>query len=338
MAKHFGKIKHFSDVPVERIFNLFDIRDIYEIPLLLKKGGVDNAFFEILKIGPKDINAKSNFKEWESFVRKTKNAKKIVKIGIVGKYTNVKDSYISILKALEHAGPYFGVRVKPEWIESTVLESKKKFDDMFKNIDGIIIPGGFGKRGIEGKINAIKYARENNIPLLGLCLGMQLSTVEFARNVCNLKGANSTEFSERTKNPVICTMEEQKAILKKEKFGGTMRLGDYKCELKKDTISWKAYGMQKYIFERHRHRYEFNNKYRKIFEEKGMVIAGVNPEKGLVEIIELKNHPFFVGTQFHPELRSRPLQPHPLFVEFVKAAIFSGKNKKVPESTQKRKS
>ena len=332
------KLSTFSNVPVEKIFNLYDIRDIYEIPPMLKKEGVDSAFFEILKIEPKDIKIKSNFKEWESFVRKAKNAKKTVNIGIVGKYTNVKDSYISILKALEHSGPYLGARVKPEWIESSILENNRRLDDVFKNIDGIIIPGGFGKRGIEGKINAIKYARENKIPLLGLCLGMQLSSVEFARNVCGLKGANSTEFAERTKNPVICTMEEQKAILKKEKFGGTMRLGDYKCGLKKDTISWKAYGMQKYIFERHRHRYEFNNKFRKIFEEKGMIIAGLNPEKDLVEIIELKNHPFFVGTQFHPELKSRPLQPHPLFVEFVKAAIVSGKNKKVPQSTQKRKS
>lgn len=322
------KLSTFSDVPVDRIFNLYDISDIYEIPLLLKKDGADKAFFEILKIEPKTLKAKSNFKEWESFVRKTKNAKKIVNIGIVGKYTNVKDSYISILKALEHAGPYLGARVKPVWIESSDLENIKKLDEAFKKIDGIIIPGGFGKRGIEGKINAIRYARENKVPLLGLCLGMQLSVAEFARNICDLKDANSTEFAERTKNPVICTMEEQKAILKGEKFGGTMRLGDYKCELKKGTISWKAYGMPRHIFERHRHRYEFNNKFRKIIEEKGMVIAGVNPEKDLVEIIELRNHPFFVGTQFHPEFKSRPLRPHPLFFEFVKAAISSSEKQK----------
>jgi len=322
------KLSTFADVPVERIFNLYDISDIYEIPLLLKKDGVDKAFFEILKIEPKNIKLKSNFKEWESFVRKTKNAKKIVNIGIVGKYTNVKDSYISILKALEHAGPYLGARVKPIWIESSSLENKKGIEEVFKNIDGIIIPGGFGKRGIEGKINAIRYARENKIPLLGLCLGMQLSVVEFARNICDLKGANSTEFVARTKNPVICTMEEQKLILKGEKYGGTMRLGDYKCELKKGTISWKTYGMPKYIFERHRHRYEFNNKFRKNIEQKGMVIAGVNPERDLVEIIELKNHPFFIGTQFHPEFKSRPLQPHPLFVEFVRSAILGLKKQK----------
>jgi CTP synthase len=315
------KLSTFSDVPVERIFNLYDIRDIYEIPLLLKKDGVDNAFFGILNIEPKNAKAKSNFQKWESFVRKIKKAEKVVRIGIVGKYTNVKDSYISILKALEHSGPYLGVRVEVEWIESSNLETKKKIDGVFKNIDGIIIPGGFGKRGIEGKINAIKYARENKIPLLGLCLGMQLSVVEFARNVCGLKGANSTEFAERTKYPVISTMEEQKLLLKKEKFGATMRLGDYKCELKKDTIAFKAYGMAKHVFERHRHRYEFNNKFKKIFEEKGMVFSGINPERDLVEIIELKNHPFFVATQFHPEFKSRPLQPHPLFFEFVKVAI-----------------
>jgi CTP synthase len=322
------KLSTYSNVPVEKIFNLYDIRDIYEIPLMLKKDGVDTAFFEILKLEPSSIKAKSNFKEWESFVRKTKSARRTVNIGIVGKYTNVKDSYISILKALEHAGPYLGARVKPEWIESSDLETTKKIGDVFKNIDGIIIPGGFGKRGIEGKINAIKYARENKIPLLGLCLGMQLSTVEFARNVCGLKGANSTEFAERTKYPVISTMEEQKSLLKKEKFGGTMRLGDYRCELKKDSISWKAYGMTKYIFERHRHRYEFNNKFRKIFEEKGMVISGTNPERGLVEIIELKNHPFFVATQFHPEFKSRPLKPHPLFFEFVKTVLQLQKKQK----------
>jgi CTP synthase len=329
------KLSVYSDVPVERIFNLYDIRDIYEIPLLLKKDGVDKAFFEMLKIKPKAIKSKSNFKEWESFVRKTKNAKKIVNIGIVGKYTNVKDSYISILKALEHSGPYLGARVEVEWIESSNLESKKNIRDVFESIDGIIIPGGFGKRGIEGKINAIKYARENKIPLLGLCLGMQLSVVEFARNVCGLKGANSTEFAERTKYPVISTMEEQKSLLKKEKFGATMRLGDYKCKLKKDTIAFKAYGMAKNVFERHRHRYEFNNKFKKIFEEKGMVFSGINPERDLVEIIELKNHPFFVATQFHPEFKSRPLQPHPLFFEFVKAAIPPAKKQKSAPGTKK---
>jgi CTP synthase len=322
------KLSVYSDVPVERIFNLYDIRDIYEIPLMLKKDGVDNAFFEILNIEPKNAKAKSNFQKWESFVRKIKKAEKVVRIGIVGKYTNVKDSYISILKALEHSGSYLGVRVEAEWIESSNLETKKKIDNVFKNIDGIIIPGGFGKRGIEGKINAIRYARENKIPLLGLCLGMQLSVVEFARNVCGLKWANSTEFAERTKYPVISTMEEQRLLLKKEKFGATMRLGDYKCELKKDTIAFKAYGMVKHVFERHRHRYEFNNKFKKIFEEKGMVFSGINPERDLVEIIELKNHPFFVATQFHPEFKSRPLQPHPLFFEFVKATILGSKKQK----------
>ncbi len=322
------KLSVYSDVPVERIFNLYDIRDIYEIPLMLKKQGIDEAFFEILKIESNNLESKSNFKEWESFVRKTKNAKKVINIGIVGKYTNVKDSYISILKALEHAGPYLGARVKPIWIESSDLEAKKKINDVFKNIDGIIIPGGFGKRGIEGKINAIKFARENKIPLLGLCLGMQLSTVEFARNVCGLKGANSTEFAERTKHPVISTMEEQKSLLKKEKFGGTMRLGDYKCELKKDSIAFKAYGMKKYILERHRHRYEFNNKFKKIIAERGMLFSGITPERNLVEIIEVKNHPFFIGAQFHPEFRSRPLMPHPLFFEFVKTALLLQKKQK----------
>ena len=314
------KVSTYSNVPVERIYNLYDLRDIYEIPLILKKEGVDESICEILNLKSKDVKQKLSLSEWENFVRKTKRAKKEIKIGIVGKYTNVHDSYISILKALEHVGPHLGVRVKVLWFESSTLDRKKNIGEMLKDIDGLIIPGGFGKRGIEGKIKAIKYARENKIPFLGLCLGMQLAVVEFVRNVCGFKEANSTEFAEKTKYPVISTMLEQKLILKEAKYGGTMRLGAYRCELKKDTISWLAYGKVKHISERHRHRYEFNNKFRKTLEEKGLIISGTNPERNLVEIIELKNHPFFVATQFHPEFKSRPLSPHPLFYGLVKAA------------------
>jgi CTP synthase len=231
------------------------------------------------------------------------------------------DSYISVLEAIKHAS--FSQKRKPEihWLSAEKYEKDSSSLIELKNFDGVIVPGGFGSRGIEGKIKAIEFCRKEKIPFLGLCLGMQLAVVEFARNVCGLKRANSTEFS-KTKYPVIDVMPEQKILLKEKRYGGTMRLGEYKCQLKKGTISFSAYG-KKIVWERHRHRYEFNNKFRKILEKKGLKISGINPERKLVEIIELPKeiHPFFVATQFHPEFKSKPLNPHPLFREFIKTAI-----------------
>jgi len=254
-----------------------------------------------------------------------KTVKKSVKIGIVGKYFEtgkftLMDSYISIIEAIKHAS--FALKRKPEifWLSAEKYEKSPELLKELKNYDGIIIPGGFGSRGIEGKIKAIEFCRKNKIPYLGLCLGMQLAVVEFARNVCGLKGANSTEFNPETKYLVIDVMPEQKILIREKRYGGTMRLGAYKCELKENTKSWRAYGKIKYMFERHRHRYELNNEFKEILEKKGMVMAGINPERNLVEIIELKNHPFFIATQFHPEFKSRPLAPHPLFREFIRAA------------------
>jgi len=252
-----------------------------------------------------------------------KNAKKPIKIGIVGKYFEtgkftLLDSYISVIEAVKHAS-YF-LKRKPEihWLSAGNYEKNPLQVKELKEYDGIIVPGGFGNRGIEGKIKAIEFCRKNKIPFLGLCLGMQLSVIEFARNVCKIKQANSAEFS-KTKEAIIDVMPEQKVLLKEKRYGGTMRLGAYYCKIKPGTKSAKAY-KELLISERHRHRYELNNDYRDILEKKGLVMAGINPEKDLVEIIEIKNHPFFVATQFHPEFKSRPLRPHPLFREFIKAS------------------
>ena len=247
-----------------------------------------------------------------------------VKIGIVGKYFEtgkftLADSYISVIESVKHAAWHFDRKPEISWLSSEDYENNPATLKELKNYDGIIIPGGFGNRGVEGKIKAIEYCRKNNIPFLGLCLGMQLATIEFARNVCGLKEATSTEFDPKTTQPMIDVMAEQKQVLEKKNFGATMRLGAYDCQLKEGTKAFAAYGAKK-ISERHRHRYELNNAYRRILEEKGLVISGINPQKDLVEIIELKDHPFFMASQFHPEFKSRPLRPHPLFREFLKAA------------------
>ena len=266
-----------------------------------------------------------DLKEWKALVSRMAQATKKVKIGIVGKYFGtgnfvLTDAYISVLESIKHAGAFWKVKPELTWIDPEDFEKNASAVKMLSDFDGIIVPGGFGSRGVEGKIKAIEHCRKNKIPFLGLCLGLQLSVIEFARNVAGIKDATSREFDKNAKNPVIDVMEEQKSLIKEKKYGGTMRLGSYDCQLKPKTISRKAYGADN-ITERHRHRYEVNNNYRKILEEKGMVMAGINPNKNLVEIIELPGHPFFVGTQFHPEFKSRPLSPHPLFREFIKATI-----------------
>ena len=315
------KISIFCNVAKEDIISAPDVESIYEIPINFEKENLGERILQKFGLRAK----KKNLKDWEKLVKTIKAVKKPVKIGIVGKYFKtgsftLKDSYLSIIEAIRHTAPLFGKKPEISWLLAEKYEKNPKSTKELKNYDGIIVPGGFGQRGIEGKIKAIEFCRKNKIPYLGLCLGMQLAVVEFARNVCGLKGANSTEFQPNTPHPVIDLLPEQKIFLKEKKYGGTMRLGAFKCKIKPNTLSFRAYKCSE-VSERHRHRYELNNKFRKLLEQKGMVAAGINPEKNLVEIIELKNHPFFVGTQFHPEFKSRPLKPHPLFKAFIKAAI-----------------
>jgi CTP synthase len=315
------KISIFCNVDIKDVISAPDVGSIYEIPVNFEKENLGNQILKKFNLRPQ----KNNLKAWGKLVGTIKNAKKTIKIGIVGKYFEtgkftLMDSYISIIEAIKH-GAWFHKR-KPEihWLSAEGYEKNYRLVKELKNYDGIIIPGGFGKRGVEGKIKAIEFCRKNRIPYLGLCLGMQLAVVEWARNVCGLKSAHSTEFSANCKYPVIDIMSEQKALLDEKNYGGTMRLGAYKCKIEPKTLSFKAYRASE-TFERHRHRYELNNQFRELLKARGMVMAGINPEKDLVEIIELKKHPFFVGTQFHPEFKSRPLRPHPLFREFIRAAI-----------------
>ncbi len=306
------KISLFASLPMEAIIEAPNAETIYEVPILLKKQGIDEQIMMLMRLR----SNKFDIKDWENFVNKVKESFKYPRLKIVmaGKYTKLKDSYKSLNEALLHASisnnvnleiSYLDTEEKPEVIEQTI-----------KNSHGLIIPGGFGERGIEGKIYAIKVARENNIPFLGICLGMQCAAIEFARNVLGFKDANSLEFNRKTKNPVITLIENQKNVDK----GGTMRLGNYPCSIKKNTLAYRIY-KNSFINERHRHRYEFNNNYIEKFEKNGMKISGFNNKDRLVEIIEHSKHPFFVGVQFHPEFNSRPLNPHPLFESFIKASI-----------------
>ena len=316
------KISIFCNVDKENVISAPDVKTIYEIPVNFEKENLGNRILKKFELRPRN----NDLKDWRKLVKKISNLKKPVKIGIVGKYFQtgdftLMDSYISVLEAVKHASWFSNRKPEITWLSSEKYEKNPSSVRELKNFDGIIVPGGFGKRGVEGKIKAIGFCRKQKIPYLGLCFGLQLAVIEFSRNVCGLKGAASTEFTPKTPYPVIDVMLEQKALIKEKRYGGTMRLGDYKCELKPGTLSWRAYGKQKYIFERHRHRYEVNNAFRERLEKKGMIMAGINPEIDLVEIIELPNHPFFVASQFHPEFKSRPLRPHPLFREFIKASI-----------------
>lgn len=315
------KIANACSILEEDVISAPDIKYIYEIPLNFEKENLGNRI--LAKFGMRQKKVEMN--DWKKLVRTIKTAKKTVKIGLVGKYFKtgeftLMDSYISVLEAIKHAVWFYKRKLELHWISSEDYEKDGSKVRNLKKYDGIIVLGGFGKRGIEGKIKAIEYCRKNKIPYLGLCLGMQLAVIEFARNVCGIKGANSAEFSPNSKEKVIDVMPDQKVLIKEKKYGGTLRLGEYECSIKKGTISFKAYGV-KTVSERHRHRYELNNDFRAVLEDNGLVIAGVNPERNLVEIIEVKNHPFFVATQFHPEFKSRPLKAHPLFLEFIKAAI-----------------
>ena len=326
------KIAIFCNVREEDVISAPDIDSIYEIPINFEKDNLGNLILKKFKMKPRK---RKNLKDWIELVKTSKTSKFPVKIAVVGKYFEtgfftLMDSYISIIEAIKHAAWFYKRKPEIYWLSAEKYERESKSVKELKNYHGIIVPGGFGNRGVEGKIKAIEYCRKNKIPYLGLCLGMQLAVIEFARNVCGLKKANSTEFSADCKTPVIDVMPDQKTLLHEKKYGGTMRLGAYLCEIKPKTRTFQAYFGSKapfpakkplYTSERHRHRYELNNEFKQALESKGMVISGICPEKGLVELIELKNHPFFVASQFHPEYKSRPIRPHPLFREFVKAAI-----------------
>ena len=320
------KISTFCSVKEEDVISAPDVKTIYEIPVNFEKENLGNRILKKFNLRPK----KNNLQDWRALVSKIKSLEKPVKIAVVGKYFEtgeftLMDSYISVIEAIKHAAWHF--KRKPEiiWLSAGEYEKNPRKIVELKKYDGVIVPGGFGSRGVEGKIKAIEFCRKQKIPFLGLCFGLQLAVIEFARNVCGLKGAASVEFDPLTKYPVIDVMQEQTEVIKKKNYGGTMRLGSYLCRLKPGTIAAKAYRAQE-ISERHRHRYEVNNEYRDLLEKKGMIMAGINPEKNLVEIIELKGHPFFVASQFHPEFQSRPLKPHPLFREFIRKSIYSVRN------------
>jgi len=313
------KLALFCNVNVNSVIESLDAETIYDVPLLMKKEKLDERVLTKLKLPHK---GEAKIDTWKDFLGKLKNPTHEVQIGLVGKYVELPDAYKSIAEAFVHSGAENECKVKIKWIQSEHLTSET-IPSVLGNLDGILVAPGFGERGIEGKIQAVKFARENHIPFFGICLGMQCAAIEFARNVVGIKDAASAELDKKTPNPVIDMMESQKNVTKK---GGTMRLGAYPCELTKGSKAHHIYGKSK-ITERHRHRYEFNNKYLKQFEKAGMIASGINPDTGLVEIIELKDHRFYIGTQFHPELKSTVLNPHPLFVKFVKAAIEFSKEK-----------
>lgn len=302
------KISLFCDIDEEAVIEANDAEVLYEIPITMEKLGLADVACKYLKLE----NIKPDLSKWKAMVDKYKKPKRIAKVVVVGKYVELKDAYISIHEAIEHAG--FNQEAK---IEIDYIQSEDYDVSVLSKYDGILVPGGFGDRGVDGKLNAIKYARENKIPYLGICLGMQTACIEFARNVLGYKNATSTEFDENTEYPIISLMADQEDIID---LGGTMRLGAYPCKLEEDSISYKLYGTD-IIKERHRHRYEFNNKYREDFEKAGMKIAGTSPEGKYVELVELEDHPFFVASQYHPEFKSRPERPHPLFFGWVSAIL-----------------
>jgi CTP synthase len=310
------KIALFCNVEASSVIEEKNVDDsIYEVPCLLKKENLDKIILDKLGIEAKEKNQDLIYK-WDKLIDTIKNPKLECRIGVIGKYVALQDAYKSIYEALYHAG--FANNTKVEIIKINAEELKKdNIKDKLKELNGILVPGGFGYRGIEEKIDAIRYARENNIPFFGICLGLQCAVIEFARNVLGYETANSSEFDENTEYPVIDLMLEQND---KEDKGGTMRLGAYPCEVKENTKTCEIYSEDE-VLERHRHRYEFNNKYRNEFEEKGLIVSGAYKEKDLVEIVELKDHPFFIAVQFHPEFKSKPIKPHPLFNGFIKAVL-----------------
>lgn len=316
------KLSLFCNVRKDEVIGAPDVKNIYEIPLLFEKQGLGKKILEKFKLKYKT----GKLNDWQKFIDKTKNTKTTLKIGVIGKYFDIgdftlEDSYISVLESIKHAA--WNNSCKPEivWVDSKKYEKDSSTLKELDSLDAIIVPGGFGSSGVEGKIKAIGYAREHKIPYLGICYGMQLAIIEFARNVCGLNGANTTENDKKTKFPVIDILSEQVEKMKNKNYGASMRLGAYPAKLKKGTIIWNLYGQKDEVFERHRHRYEVNPKYIELIEKNGMIFSGESPDRKLMEFIELKNHPYFVGTQAHPEFKSRPLRPAPLFEGLIKAAI-----------------
>lgn len=307
-----NKIGLFCNVDGRDVIQNLDAENLYEVPLLLNKEGLDDIVCEKLNL---NCNSVDN-SEWEQMVDKLKNLSKDVTIALVGKYVELHDAYLSVVEALNHGGLANDSNVSIKWVNAVDV-NRENADEILKGVDGVLVPGGFGDRGIEGKIEATRWAREKKVPFFGICLGMQCAVIEYARNVAGYEGAHSSEIAPTTNYPVIDLMPDQKDIDEK---GGTMRLGLYACKLSEDTNALKAYGEQ-VIYERHRHRYEFNNEYRSELIDKGLVLSGTSPDERLVEIVEIKDHPWFVGVQFHPEFKSRPNRPHPLFRDFIKAAI-----------------
>jgi len=311
------KVALFCNVELDAVIQSIDVSTIYEVPLLMQEERLDVMVLKKLSMPAKSA---PDLKEWKEFVNKLKSSKKEIRIALVGKYVELFDSYKSIIESLTHAGAMNQVKVKVTCIHSEMINADNVNDEL-KGYHGIVVAPGFGDRGINGKILSVQYARENKVPFLGICLGLQCAVVEFARNVLGYSDAHSTEMTNITKHPVIDLMEEQKGVTEK---GGTMRLGGYACSLKKGSKVQKAYNVDM-VRERHRHRYEFNNAFMEEYEQHGMISTGINPESGLVEIMEQTDHPWFVGTQFHPEYRSTVLNPHPIFIAFVNAAIDKGR-------------
>lgn len=317
------KIGLFCNVSQDAVITALDVDNIYEVPLQLHQEGLDTKLLELLNVW----TGKPNIKPWEDLIKRAKNPKNTVTIAITGKYVDLTESYKSLHEALCHGGIANESKVQLRYISAEDLETQDPAK-LLEGCDGILVPGGFGKRGVEGKINAINYARENKIPFFGICLGMQLAVVEFSRNVAGIDKANSSEFDPHTQEDVIYFIKEwfdfrtQQVQIRDENsdMGGTLRLGAYPCVLAEGSHAYAAYGESE-ISERHRHRYEFNNKYRDILQEKGLVISGTSPDNDLVEIVELQDHPWFLGCQFHPEFKSKPMKPHPLFKAFIKASL-----------------
>jgi CTP synthase len=305
------KIALFSNLPEKDVFESVDVETVYEIPLVFRSQGVDNCILKKLKFKA----PRPDLKDWETFTKELKDPPGKVTIGLCGKYVNLKDSYKSIIEAFQHAGASNHASVELEFIDSEEVEEKGP-KALLESIDGLLVPGGFGHRGIEGKIAAVRYARETGLPYFGICLGLQIATIEFARNVLGLEGANSSEFDPKTPHPVIDILPTKKGL---REMGGTLRLGAYPCRLEAKSLARKIYGKNE-ISERHRHRYEFTPKYVKKFDEKGLHVSGWYMEAGLPEIVEIPDHPYFIAVQFHPEFKSRPMKPHPIFHAFVEAA------------------
>ena len=306
------KIALFCNVEKDCVIENLDAETLYQVPLMLEEEGLAKIVCRKLGIDCPE----PDLAEWKEMIEKDLYRTNRTKVALVGKYVELHDAYLSIVESLHHAGIHNSTNVEIDWINAENV-TKDNVDELLKNVDGILVPGGFGDRGVEGKIEAVRYARENKIPFLGICLGMQCAVIEFARNVAGLKGAHSSELAPNTKYPVIDIMPDQKNI---EDMGGTMRLGAYPCVLKEESNAYKAYRERK-IEERHRHRYEFNNEYRELLISKGLKITGTSPDNCLVEIVEVEEHPWFVGVQFHPEFLSRPNRPHPLFKDFIAATL-----------------